>query len=110
MMFSDEKIIELARKAEIWGQTVTTQGLARFSELVAQELAPVSVESEAVTVEDCQLGEALNAIEHGNHIGDVSKMVEPYGYFRPEPFGWTDCAETDEGAIALYERPCQCAA
>jgi hypothetical protein len=30
---------------------------------------------------------------------------EPFGYFRPEPFGWTDCAETDEGAVALYEQP-----
>jgi hypothetical protein len=31
--------------------------------------------------------------------------AEPFGYFRAEPFGWTDCAKTDEGAIALYERP-----
>ena len=30
---------------------------------------------------------------------------EPLGHFRAEPFGWTDCAEDDEGAIALYERP-----
>ena len=30
---------------------------------------------------------------------------EPFGYFKAEPFGWTDCAETDEGAIALYEAP-----
>lgn len=30
---------------------------------------------------------------------------EPFGYFRAEPFGWTDCAETDEGAIPLYEKP-----
>ena len=30
---------------------------------------------------------------------------EPFGYFRAEPFGWTDCAATDEGAIALYEHP-----
>ena len=30
---------------------------------------------------------------------------EPFGYFRPEPFGWTDCAQTDDGAIPLYERP-----
>jgi len=30
---------------------------------------------------------------------------QPYGYFKAEPFGWTDCAETDEGAIALYEHP-----
>lgn len=30
---------------------------------------------------------------------------EPFGYFRAEPFGWTDCAKDDEAAIALYERP-----
>ena len=30
---------------------------------------------------------------------------EPFGYFKAEPFGWTDCAETDDGAVALYERP-----
>ena len=32
---------------------------------------------------------------------------EPFGYFKAEPFGWTDCAETDEGAKALYETPQQ---
>jgi hypothetical protein len=30
---------------------------------------------------------------------------EPFGYFKATPFGWIDCAETDEGAVALYERP-----
>ena len=43
-----------------------------------------------------------------DHIAQDSKMVaaqEPFGYFKAEPFGWTDCAETDEGAIALYEAP-----
>ena len=30
---------------------------------------------------------------------------EPFGYFKAEPFGWTDCAETNEGAIPLYESP-----
>lgn len=31
---------------------------------------------------------------------------EPFGYFRSMPItGWEDCAATDEGAIALYERP-----
>lgn len=30
-------------------------------------------------------------------------MSEPFGYFRAEPFSWTDCAEDDEGAKALYE-------
>ena len=30
---------------------------------------------------------------------------EPFGYFKAQPFGWTDCAEDDDGAIALYEQP-----
>ena len=30
---------------------------------------------------------------------------EPFGYFKAEPFGWTDCAESDVGAIALYQTP-----
>ena len=30
------------------------------------------------------------------------KEDKPFGYFRAEPFGWTDCAPTDEGAIPLY--------
>jgi len=30
---------------------------------------------------------------------------DPFGYFKAEPFGWTDCSPTDEGAIPLYERP-----
>jgi hypothetical protein len=32
-------------------------------------------------------------------------VQEPFGYFKAEPFGWRDCAETDEGAIDLYEAP-----
>lgn len=34
----------------------------------------------------------------------MNEQKEPFGYFRAEPFGWTDCAETDEGAVALYEQ------
>lgn len=30
--------------------------------------------------------------------------IEPFGYFKAEPFGWTDCAETDEGAVKLYDQ------
>lgn len=30
---------------------------------------------------------------------------EPFGYFKAEPFGWTDCDKDDDGAIALYEAP-----
>lgn len=29
---------------------------------------------------------------------------EPFGYFKAEPFGWTDCAETDEGAQPLWDK------
>lgn len=29
---------------------------------------------------------------------------EPFGYFKAEPFGWTDCAETDEVAQPLYDQ------
>jgi hypothetical protein len=32
-------------------------------------------------------------------------VQEPFGYFKAEPFGWIDCAERDEGAVALYEHP-----
>jgi hypothetical protein len=34
---------------------------------------------------------------------EAQPAQEPFGYFKAEPFGWTDCAETDEGALALYE-------
>lgn len=39
------------------------------------------------------------------HEAPAPAQGEPFGYFRAEPFGWTDCAKDDEGAIALYERP-----
>jgi hypothetical protein len=34
----------------------------------------------------------------------VQPAQEPFGYFKAEPFGWTDCGKDDEGAIALYEK------
>lgn len=49
--------------------------------------------------------------EAGSGHIDLSVMTpapaqgEPFGYFRAEPFGWTDCSEDAEGAIALYEHP-----
>ena len=30
------------------------------------------------------------------------QMTETFGYFRALPFGWTDCSDTDAGAVALY--------
>lgn len=29
---------------------------------------------------------------------------EPFGHFKAEAFGWTDCAETDDGAQPLYDQ------
>ena len=51
---------------------------------------------------------AQRITQASDHFAQDSKMVaaqEPFGYFKAEPFGWRDCAETDEGAIALYEAP-----
>jgi len=33
------------------------------------------------------------------------RQEAPFGYFRADPGGWTDCAPDDDGAIPLYERP-----
>ena len=34
----------------------------------------------------------------------MTTQIEPFGYFRALPFGWEDCSEKDEGAVALYEQ------
>lgn len=36
-------------------------------------------------------------------MSEQKHAPEPFGYFKAEPFGWTDCAETDECAIPLYD-------
>ena len=48
---------------------------------------------------------------HADRMADLLQELvdapeaEPFGYFKAEPFGWTDCAETDDGAIALFAPP-----
>ena len=37
-------------------------------------------------------------------MSEQKNTLEPFGYFRAETFGWTDCVETDEGAIPLYDQ------
>lgn len=37
-------------------------------------------------------------------MSEQNHTPEPFGYFKPEPFGWTDCAETDDGAIPLFDK------
>ena len=53
------------------------------------------------------LQELLDAPEvlAATNSAQISSSAEPFGYFKAEPFGWTDCAETDDGAIALYTAP-----
>lgn len=51
---------------------------------------------------------AQRITQAADHIAQDRKVVaaqEPFGYFKAEPFGWRDCAETEEGAVALYEAP-----
>ena len=44
-------------------------------------------------------------IAENKALKEALAQPEPFGYFKAEPFGWTDCAETDEGAVALYQAP-----
>jgi len=48
---------------------------------------------------------AMIAWSNGAYKAVAQPKQEPFGYFRADAFGWTDCAETDEGAKALYEYP-----
>jgi hypothetical protein len=83
----------------------------------ATKAAPAANEIERLRAElDTALAELKTIqIEYGdlyesyqyykNQLATGAIEPEPFGYFRAEPFGWVDCAETDEGAIALYEHP-----
>ena len=44
-------------------------------------------------------------IETALAAAPAAPQQQPFGYFKTEPFGWVDCAETDDGAIALYTAP-----
>ena len=82
--------------------TLTPQMLARA---VRRALATTEPDQTAHTVA-LELV-AQYAAERDQLRAQVERLqaTEPFGYFRAEPMGWTDCAATDEGAIALYERP-----
>ena len=50
--------------------------------------------------------EALAVAEHIRAKAATPEPVgEPFGYFRALPFGWEQCGEHDDGAVALYDRP-----
>ena len=56
----------------------------------------------AISAKCALLGASLAQAERE---ADAVAASEPFGYFRALPMGWEDCAETDEGAIPLYEHP-----
>ena len=56
----------------------------------------------AISAKCALLGASLAQAERE---AEAVAASEPFGYFRALPVGWEDCAETDEGAIPLYERP-----
>lgn len=59
----------------------------------------------AEALEESGYPEHHEAAKELRRLSALEQKGEPFGYFRAEPMGWTDCAATDEGAIALYERP-----
>ena len=95
-------------------------GLPALDKLIqdCKEALATNKESSLVQPEqepDYWLGYGLQAYDEKPHDDATPVYLrpapqpaqEPFGYFKAEPFGWTDCAEDDEGAIALYEKPAQ---
>jgi len=56
--------------------------------------------SKARTMTDTELVKRIIELHEAN-----KPKPEPFGYFKAEPFGWTDCDKDDEGAVAMYEAP-----
>lgn len=77
---------------------ISREALSDFARALTDRITELEAQLEAVGAGGV---EALIS----NAERKSAATLEPFGYFKAEPFGWTDCAETDEGAIALYEAP-----
>ncbi len=64
-----------------------------------------SIRGQQISIADEYLWHFASEIlaERDKQWAEMLKNREPYGYFKPEPFGWVDCSPTDDGAIPLYE-------
>ena len=57
---------------------------------------------EGISTETLQQGNIADRVARLEQQRDaLLAALEPFGYFRVEPFGWVDCGEKDEGAVAL---------
>jgi hypothetical protein len=77
---------------------------------LALELECLLMDTKDLSVVSKWWGSANDALElHRQRLAATPAPApaqgKPFGYFRAEPFGWTDCSEDAEGAIALYEHP-----
>ena len=60
---------------------------------------------EGISTETLQQGNIADRVARPEQQRDaLLTALEPFGYFRVEPFGWVDCGEKDEGAVALYDQ------
>jgi hypothetical protein len=90
------------RAEEIVAMAVNRENYAKINRTIADLVTDIANAAEAPT--------PAEVLTTTNQAQTSSSQVEapesePFGYFKAEPFGWTDCAETDDGAIALYTAP-----
>ena len=80
--------------------------VARVTGYYAGQLSSATVDGRVLpTGTALYLAPPAPSVPDGWKLVPVEPTPEPFGYFKAEPFGWTDCAETDDGAIALYTAP-----
>lgn len=80
--------------------------LTEFNRYFTSGGAPTSNDRVTVRASDWRdLQAALLSVFEALALPPTPDTQMPFGYFRALPFGWEQCAETDDGAIALYEHP-----
>ena len=80
--------------------------VARVTGYYAGQLSSATVDGRVLpTGTALYLAPPAPSVPDGWKLVPVEPTPEPFGYFKAEPFGWTDCAETDDGAIALFDAP-----
>jgi len=91
---------------EAWNRrALSAQAPAMPADFAPSLLAVVRIYTEQADAGIADDGELFRAVCRVAGVAQALPAAEPFGYFKAQPFGWTDCAETDEGAVALYERP-----